>query len=78
MKQQLIFHKGKSFSIIAENNSPENIYIQSAELNGKPYEKTFITHKEILNGGTLKLVMGNQPNKEFGAATEDRPKSMVY
>ncbi len=70
--------EGKSFSIIAENNSPENIYIQSAELNGQPYKKTFITHKDILNGGTLKFVMGSQPNKEFGAAKENRPESMVY
>lgn len=69
---------GKSFEIIAENNSAENIYIQSAELNGKAYEKTFITHKEILNGGTLKFVMGNQPNPEFGASLENRPKSVVY
>ncbi len=70
--------EGKTFSIIAENNSPENIYIQSAELNGEPYTKTFITHKGIMNGGTLKFVMGNEPNKEFGAAQENRPKSMVY
>ena len=59
-------------------NSAENLYIQSAELNGKPYTKSFITHKHILAGGTLKLVMGNQPNTAFGAAAEDRPKSMVY
>lgn len=70
--------QGKSFTISAENNSTENIYIQSAELNGKPYEKTFITHKDILNGGSLKFVMGNRPNPEFGAAPENRPKSMVY
>ena len=69
---------GKSFVIIAENNSPENIYIQAAELNGEKYEKTFITHKEIMTGGTLKFVMGNQPNPDFGANPENRPKSMVY
>ncbi len=70
--------QGKSFSIIAENNSTENIYIQSAELNGQPYEKSFITHKDILKGGTLKFVMGNTPNKDFGAAKENRPQSKVY
>ncbi|MCG6188306.1 GH92 family glycosyl hydrolase [Maribellus maritimus] len=70
--------ENKSFTIIAENNSPENIYIQSAMLNGKEYKKTFITHKDILNGGTLKFVMGNQPHEEYGAALENRPESNVY
>ncbi|QGY42259.1 glycoside hydrolase family 92 protein [Maribellus comscasis] len=70
--------ENKSFTIVAENNSPENIYIQSAVLNGKEYKKTFITHKDILNGGTLKFVMGNQPREEYGAASEDRPQSEVY
>ncbi|HPE77364.1 MAG TPA: GH92 family glycosyl hydrolase [Draconibacterium sp.] len=69
---------GKSFKIIAENNSQENLYIQSATLNGKPYTKSFITHKEIMNGGELVLKMGNTPNPEFGADMEDRPKSIVY
>jgi putative alpha-1,2-mannosidase len=69
---------GKSFKIVAENNNAENIYIQSAELNGQPYEKSFITHKDILNGGTLKFTMGSQPNPDFGVKPENRPKSMVY
>ena len=77
-KAEIALTEGKSFSIVAENNSAENIYIQSAELNGKPYTKSFITHKDILAGGTLKFVMGNQPNTTFGVALEDRPKSMVY
>ena len=77
-KAEIGLPEGKTFNIVAENNSAENMYIQSAELNGKPYTKSFITHKDILAGGTLKLVMGNQPNTTFGAAVEDRPKSMVY
>jgi putative alpha-1,2-mannosidase len=68
----------KSFKIIAENNSAENLYIQSAELDGKPYEKSFITHKDILKGGVLKLTMGSKPNRNFGVKPENRPKSMVY
>jgi putative alpha-1,2-mannosidase len=77
-KAEIGLPEGKTFSIIAENNSAENMYIQSTELNGQPYTKSFITHKDILAGGTLKLVMGNQPNTAFGAAIEDRPKSIVY
>ena len=68
----------KIFKIQTENNSAENIYIQSVSLNGKPYTKSFITHKNILKGGTLKFVMGGKPNIEFGKKDEDRPKSIVY
>ncbi|MFD2873096.1 GH92 family glycosyl hydrolase [Mucilaginibacter ximonensis] len=57
---------GKVFTIIARNNSPANVYIQSATLNGKPYNKCFINHEQILAGGILTLVMGPQPNKKWG------------
>ena len=58
----------------AKNNSPQNIYIQSATLNGKPYPRTYLLHRDIVAGGTLALVMGPQPNREFGAAAADRPR----
>jgi len=70
-------HGGKSFTIVTKNNSPENLYIQSVELNGKPYSKSYITHPDIIAGGELTFVMGPEPNKAFGAAAEDRPQSMV-
>ncbi|PHS54742.1 MAG: alpha-mannosidase [Lutibacter sp.] len=55
-----------SFTIIANNTSDENIYIQSATLNGKDFSRTTITHKELMQGGTLKFKMGNTPNKNWG------------
>ncbi len=55
-----------SFTIKAENVSDENIYIQSATLNGKVFNSTSISHKQILQGGTLQFVMGNTPNKNWG------------
>ena len=55
---------GGVFSVIARNNSPENIYIQSAMLNGKPYPYCHIDHGQIMAGGTLELVMGPKPNTE--------------
>ncbi len=64
----------KVFTITAENNSNENIYIQTLELNGKPYKNAFITHRDIMMGGSLKFVMGAEPNKEFGALMENRPQ----
>ena len=77
-KAEIVLPEGKSFRVVAENNSSDNIYIQSATLNGKSYEKTFITHKDIVNGGELVFKMGNKPNTEYGTAMENRPKSIVY
>lgn len=57
---------GKTFTIIADGNSNDNIYIQSAKLNGKDYNKCYIDYRDIMNGGTLKLEMGSAPNKNFG------------
>ena len=62
--------------IEAENNSKENIYIQEVYFNGKPYEKSYITYDELIAGGTLKFVMGPKPNKNFGAAKENRPQAV--
>ncbi|WP_370526803.1 GH92 family glycosyl hydrolase [Bacteroides sp. 51] len=50
---------GKTFVVKAKNNSPENLYIQSMELNGEKYERFHITHEDVINGGTLVLTMGN-------------------
>lgn len=55
-----------SFSIKAENVSDENMYIQSATLNGEEFNKTSISHQQIQQGGTLQFVMGNTPNKNWG------------
>ena len=57
---------GKKFTILAEENSPENVYIQSAKLNGKEYNKSYINYVDIMNGGNLQLVLGNTPNYEWG------------
>ncbi len=67
------FAKGKAFTIIAQNNSSKNSYIQSATLNGKALTRSWISHDEITAGGKLVLVMGPTPNKDFGAAPQDRP-----
>lgn len=52
------YAKGESFVIEARDNSPENIYIQSAELNGVPYDKCYLMHTDLMEGGTLVLQMG--------------------
>jgi predicted alpha-1,2-mannosidase len=67
------FYKGRSFTVIAKNNSASNPYIQSATLNGKPITRSWISQAEIAAGGKLVLTMGPTPNKTFGSALADRP-----
>ena len=67
---------GKDFVIKAENASPKNKYIQSAELNGKLYDKSWLLHSDIAAGGTLMLYMGDRPNREWGSKPEAAPPSM--
>ncbi len=55
------YYAGKKFSIRANNNSPENIYIQSMKLNGTPLKRFYITHEEIISGGILEMEMGAEP-----------------
>lgn len=77
-KAEINLPDGKKFTFISENNSKKNIYIQSLTLNGEPYTKSFITHKQILEGGNLVYTMGASPNKNFGKEAKDRPESIVY
>jgi putative alpha-1,2-mannosidase len=67
---------GKNFEIVARNNSEKNIYIQSATMNGKPWDKPWFSHAEIAGGGRLILEMGAKPNKQWGASPGDAPPSM--
>ncbi len=68
-KITMTLDKGKTFTIQAKNNSKENKYIQSATLNGKTFNRTWITHEEITKGGTLIFKMGDQPNKRWGVGS---------
>ncbi len=67
-KASIAISEGKSFVIEAENVSDKNIYIQSATLNGTDFNQTTISHSQIMEGGTLKFVMGSEPNKNWGTA----------
>ncbi len=51
---------GKTFSVVAENSSPKNVYIEKATWNGKPYRRSWFTHDQLMAGGELKLTMTRQ------------------
>ena len=77
-KTTITLENGKQFIIEAENNNSENVYIHAATLNGKPYSQNFIRYNDIINGGKIKFVMGNQPNKNKGIESGDYPYSYSY
>ena len=62
-EMRLNLSNGKTFTVLAPNVSRENIYIQSVTVNGQPYDKSYITHQQIMDGATVEFVMGNQPGK---------------
>ena len=52
--------------IVAQGASEDNKYIQSATLDGEPLKRPFLSHDQVVQGGKLVFVMGDQPNKEWG------------
>jgi hypothetical protein len=60
---------GKSFVVTAEGASAKNVYIQSATLNGKPYSKSYLEHRDLMAGGELVFTMGAQANRRWGVGS---------
>jgi predicted alpha-1,2-mannosidase len=67
------YYPGRQFVIEAKNNLPQNVYIQSATLNGRPLNKPWIYHSDVVKGAKLVLTMGSEPNMNWGSAQEDAP-----
>ena len=65
-KAEMHLSNGKTFTMIAENLSEKNIYIQSVKLNGKDWTQPFLPYSELKDGGTIVYRMGPEPNKQWG------------
>ncbi|MGC4055618.1 MAG: glycoside hydrolase family 92 protein [Paludibaculum sp.] len=72
-KASLRLENGKKFTVEAARKSADEIYVQSATLNGRPLERSWLSHSEIANGGTLKFRMGAQPNEKWGTSGVPTP-----
>ncbi|MCD6201097.1 MAG: GH92 family glycosyl hydrolase [Bacteroidales bacterium] len=72
-KVTIHLENGKDFIVQTKNGSEQNMYIQSATLNGKPYTKSWFSHDEITKGGKFVFVMGATPNYNWGTSSADRP-----
>jgi len=75
-KATITMEDGKKFVVEANNNSKDNLYVQSVTLNGNTLNNNYITYKDIVNGGTIKYEMGGQPNKSRGVTKDTTPFSL--
>ena len=67
---------GRTFEIKAPGVSDTRRYVKEVRLNGKPYTKLYITHSDILAGGTLEFVMSDKPARRRGLKSEDKPYAL--
>lgn len=75
-KATISLESGKAFTILANNRSETYIYIESVELNGKPLTQTFITHDNVVEGGTLIFNMTDKPSS-WGTNEGTEPKTEI-
>lgn len=75
-KASIALENGRRFTIEARGNSPQNVYIRSAALNGRPLDRNYITYAEIMQGGTLLLEMAPEPNLRRGTSKQAAPFSL--
>lgn len=75
-KVTINLENGKKF-IINSKQGKNTPYVQSLSLNGKKYDKTFITYDDIKDGGELTFTMSDKPNKDFGKKQENRPNMKI-
>ncbi|MBC7417137.1 MAG: glycoside hydrolase family 92 protein, partial [Pedobacter sp.] len=76
-KTTISLENGKKFIIQAPLNSSSNVYIKSANLNGKNFTRNFLTYKDLTEGGMLNLEMDETPNKNRGLLSQDKPFSLT-
>jgi hypothetical protein len=76
-KVTINLENGNKFIIRTKNLSDKNYYIQSAEMNGNKYNKCYITHSDIMNGGEIVFKMGSEQNKSWGSRDEDVPVTEI-
>ena len=74
-KATLHFENGNNLVIDAQNNSKENLYIESLRVNGQESTRNYLKHADLLQGGTIEFKMGSHPNLNKGINDDDAPYS---
>ena len=73
----LNLENGKTFTVVANNLSRENRYIESVKLNGKNLDRSYIYFEEVYNGGKLEFEMTNKRNSTWATELENSPKQKI-
>lgn len=60
-EMRLQLENGKTFTVLAPQVSRQNIYVQSVKVNGEPYDKSYLTHQQLMDGATVEFEMGPEP-----------------
>jgi len=76
-KVSIHLKNGKTFVIVANQNSHENKYVESIRMNGKVLNQVWFCHADIVNGGRLELTMGDTPNTSLGSAVSSFPPASI-
>ncbi|MNL56340.1 Glycosyl hydrolase family 92 [compost metagenome] len=76
-KTTLKLENGKTLEIIGNQASAQNFYVNDLKVNGKSYTKNWLSHQELLKGGTLSFDMTSKPNYNRGATKAAAPYSMT-
>jgi len=75
-KVTVLLENGKKLVVTAENNSMDNVYIQSMKLNGESYDKFYLNHDDIINGAEIEFVMGDTPS-DWATSADARPATCI-
>ena len=75
-KSEIIISDNKKIIINAEGVNDKNIYIQSCNLNGKPYNRSWFRHSDIIDGAVIDFIMGDKPSK--WSMDGELPPSLSY
>jgi predicted alpha-1,2-mannosidase len=68
---------GKTFTVATEHNGPQHPYIRGAKLNGQPFDKVFLTHEQLVNGGEIVFDMASAPDYHWATAPASRPPATM-
>jgi predicted alpha-1,2-mannosidase len=75
-RTEVRLENGRTLTVIANGNGPENVYVQSLKVNGKPWNQAWIRHEDIAGGATLEFTMGSKPSS-WGSDAKSLPESMT-
>jgi predicted alpha-1,2-mannosidase len=75
-RAEVKLENGKTLVVEAKRNSPGDQYVQSVKFNGKPHNKLWFRHADIVNGATIVFTLGSTPNPKFGVEPGAVPPSI--